>query len=158
KAQGFGGRVEDRSPNGVVVVFGLEPIEDGPRRAARAAMAIQKGAERAQDDQAEPLGIRFAIHVGQFLVGQGSGASQIDLDGKLRAWAAVDDRARDAEPGAIVVSDGAAAFRGRAFALTAIPAEPGRAPRFRLAGGEWPALGPRRRMAAFVGRGHELEL
>src|SRR5262249_5594702 len=33
-----------------------------------------------------------------------------------------------------------------------------RAPRFRLAGGEWPGLGPRRRMAAFVGRGHELEL
>src|SRR5262249_38265715 len=108
--------------------------------------------------QAEPLGIRFGIHVGQFLVGQGSGASQIDLDGKLQAWAALDDLAREAEPGAIVVSDTAAAFLERDFALTAIPAEPGRAPRFRLAGGEWSALGLRRRMAAFVGRGHELEL
>ncbi len=46
KVESFGGRVEELGPLGVVGVFGLEPIEDAPRRAAHAAVAIRTG-ERA---------------------------------------------------------------------------------------------------------------
>ena len=45
KVHSFGGRVEEVTPTGRVVAFGLDPAEDAPRRAAHAATAIQKGAE-----------------------------------------------------------------------------------------------------------------
>ena len=47
KAESFGGRVEALGPLGLVAVFGLEPVEDAPRRAAHAAVAMRKAAERA---------------------------------------------------------------------------------------------------------------
>src|SRR5499433_4581596 len=81
KVQSFGGRVEELSPTGIVAAFGLEPIEDAPRHAALAAMAIQKAAERNRRDAAD-AGITVAIHVGQFLVGESGAAAQIDLDAK----------------------------------------------------------------------------
>ena len=43
KVHSFGGRVEEVTPTGLVAAFGLDPAEDAPRRAAHAAMAIQKG-------------------------------------------------------------------------------------------------------------------
>ena len=49
KVQSFGGRVEELTPTGLVAAFGLDPAEDAPRRAAHAAMAIQKlGGARAR--------------------------------------------------------------------------------------------------------------
>src|SRR2546426_12007828 len=48
KIESFGGRVEEVSPGGVVAVVGLEPIEDAPRRAAHAALAIPKIAAHAR--------------------------------------------------------------------------------------------------------------
>ena len=48
KVQSFGGRVEELSPTGVIALFGLEPIEDAPRRAAHAALAIRRAAERTR--------------------------------------------------------------------------------------------------------------
>src|SRR5262249_47207121 len=48
KVHNFGGRVEELTPAGLVAVFGLEPAEDAARRAAHAAIAIHKEADRAR--------------------------------------------------------------------------------------------------------------
>src|SRR3989442_15202761 len=47
KIESFGGRVEEVSPGGVVAGFGRGPIGEAPRRAAHAALAIQKIAAHA---------------------------------------------------------------------------------------------------------------
>jgi hypothetical protein len=159
KVRSFGGRVEELSPTGVVAAFGLEPIEDAPRRAALAAMAVLKAAERARLAGTGQVPGTAAIHVSQFLVGQVGGAAQIDLEGKREAWTVVDALTEHAEPGVILVSDAAVPFLDRRFDLVAVGVLEGAAGRaYRLAGRERPGLGLGGRMSRFVGRQHELEL
>src|SRR5262245_30450457 len=55
KAESFGGRVEAVGPLSVVAVFGLEPIEDAPRRVAHAATAMRQAVQRARPASAEPV-------------------------------------------------------------------------------------------------------
>jgi DNA-binding NtrC family response regulator/tetratricopeptide (TPR) repeat protein len=158
KVETFGGRVEERSPTGLVAAFGLEPVEDAPRRAAHAAMAIQKAVERA-GGEGPPTVAKSAVHVGHSLVGQGGGRAEIDLDGKREAWTVLEGLLQAADPDSVVVSEAAATFLERHFRLT--PAGAGEAPIgrvFRLAAGGHAGLVPGRRMVTFVGRRHELEL
>ena len=58
KAESFGGRVEALGPLSVVAAFGLEPVEDAPRRAAHAAIAMRKVARARPIDHREPVGRR----------------------------------------------------------------------------------------------------
>ncbi|MBI4611941.1 MAG: sigma 54-interacting transcriptional regulator [Candidatus Rokubacteria bacterium] len=159
KAQGFGGRVEDLSPTGMVAVFGLEPVEDAPRRAALAATAIERVAERARRDNPGRPGVKIGIHTGQFLVSQVGGAVQIDLEAKRQAGAVLEELMQRAEPNTILVSEAASSFLERRFDLRPVgilEREPGRA--YRLEGRERTRFGLMGRMARFVGRRHELEL
>src|SRR6185312_11561742 len=48
KLRAFGGRVEELTPTGVVASFGVDLVDDPPRRAAHAAMVVHKGAARAR--------------------------------------------------------------------------------------------------------------
>ena len=158
KVQSFGGRVEELSPTGIVAAFGLEPIEDAPRHAAHAAMAILKAAERNRRDAAD-VGITVAIHVGQFLVGESSGAAQIDLDAKREASAVLEALLATTETDSIVVSESAATFLERRFDLTSLGVRPGlTAPVYRLAGRERSRIGPSGSRARFVGRRQDLDL
>jgi len=158
KVQSFGGRVEELSPTGIVAAFGLEPIEDAPRHAAHAAMAILKAAERNRRDAAD-VGIAVAIHVGQFLVGESGAAAQIDLDAKREAAAVLETLLATAETDSIVVSESAATFLERRFDLTSLGVRPGLAgPVYRLAGRERSRIGPSGSRARFVGRRNDLEL
>ncbi|MGH7319841.1 MAG: ATP-binding protein, partial [Candidatus Rokuibacteriota bacterium] len=159
KAESFGGRVEELGPTGIVAVFGLEPIEDAPRRAAHAAMAIRKAAERAGRGGADSVAVKLGIHVDHFLIGQGSGPTQIDLDGKRQAWTILETLLVRTEPDSISLSDTAASLLERRFDLVPLgplTEAPGRV--YRLAGGERAGLGVRGHMARFVGRREELEL
>lgn len=159
KVRIFGGRVEELSPTGLVAAFGHEPVEDAPSRAAHAAMAIQKAVERARHEGAEAAAVKIGIHTGQFLVGQAGGAVTIDLDSKRQAWPVLETLVAAAEPDTTLVSAATAPFLERRFELLAAGgAEPGPGQMYRLAGRERPGLGPRGRMAKFVGRQHELEL
>ena len=159
KIQGFGGRVEARSPTGVVAAFGLEPVEDAPRRAAHAAMAIQKAIERARAAGTETAGMRSAVHVGQLLVGHGGGGAQLDLDGAHAAWALLDGLERGAEPDALVASAAARPFLDRHFDLAPLKAAGGAdEPAYRVTALERSGLAGGRRLAPFTGRGQELEL
>src|SRR5215468_2929705 len=158
KVQSFGGRVEELSPTGIVAAFGLEPIEDAPRHAALAAMAIQKAAERNRRDAAD-VGITVAIHVGQFLVGESGAAAQIDLDAKREASAVLEALLATADTDTIVVSESAATFLKRRFDLTSLGVRPGlAAPVYRLAGRERSRVGPSGSRARFVGRRQDLNL
>jgi DNA-binding NtrC family response regulator/tetratricopeptide (TPR) repeat protein len=159
KVQSFGGRVEELSPSGLLGVFGLEPVEDAPSRAAHAAMAIQKAAERAGQGRVERVTVRCAICVRPTLVGVAGGAEQIDLEGKRDAAAVLESLIAATDPDGITVAETAAPFLDRQFAL--VPLGTAEAPggrRYRLLPGERTGLGFGRRLAAFVGRGQELQL
>jgi tetratricopeptide (TPR) repeat protein len=157
KVVSFGGRVEALSRSGVSASFGLDAIEDAPRRGAHAAMAIRKAAERSRRGAGEGFGIRMGLHVEQVLVGQSGSGAEIDADAKGALSAALDALLAVAEPDSIVVSEGAARFLERRFDLVPLAArEAGSA--YRLGGTERPGLGLGGRMARFVGRRRELEI
>ena len=152
KIKGFGGRVHELSPSGVVAGFGLEPVEDAPRRAAHAALAIRRGAERAREVGAHPRALRMAIHVDRFMVGDAGGNFEIEMDAKRRAWTVLETMVADAGPDAILISETAVASLERRFELSPL------GPAYLLVGYERSGLEVGRRMAAFVGRDHDLQM
>ncbi|HZS32394.1 MAG TPA: sigma 54-interacting transcriptional regulator [Methylomirabilota bacterium] len=155
KVQAFGGRVEDLTPGGLVGVFGVEPVEDAPRRAALAALAIQTAARR---DLAERgiRAVRVALHLGHLMIGRVGGASLIDQADKRQALAVLDAMTRGPGATGIAVSAAVRPFLARRFELTPTGAGDGE-PRFRLDGIEPGGLAPAR-AARFVGREPELRL
>jgi transcriptional regulator with AAA-type ATPase domain/tetratricopeptide (TPR) repeat protein len=157
KVSAFGGRVVERGLQGLVAAFGLEPVEDAPRRAVHAAVAAQKAADRARAE-GEAVSIKLAIHVGRLLVGAAGSEIDIDLDAKLQAWTILDALLAHAAPDTIVVSEAAAPFLERRFELSAEgPLERARGRTYRLVGHERPfGAGPR--MAPFIGRRDSLQL
>jgi len=158
KVQTFGGRIEERSPTGLVAAFGLDPIEDAPRRAAHAAMAIHKAAERARS-AGETQGIKLGVHVEEALVRSGAGGTEIDVNAKHHAWTVLESLLARAETNAIVVSETAFSFLERRFDLIPLDPVDGVAERaYRLAERERSGPGLGRRTARFVGRGSNLEV
>jgi DNA-binding NtrC family response regulator len=155
KVRSFGGRVEELSPIGVVAAFGLDPLEDAPRHAAHAAMAIQKAVERARPDGAEPH-VKIGIHVGQFMVGEGGGSPQIDLDAKREAGSVLEALLAAGPPDTVLATEAAASFLERGFEMEPLPVPAGGAAAYRLTGRRRRALG--RPLAPFVGRRHDLDL
>jgi transcriptional regulator with AAA-type ATPase domain/tetratricopeptide (TPR) repeat protein len=157
KVSAFGGRVVERGPQGLVAAFGLEPMEDAPRRAAHAAIAVHKAADRARAE-GESVAVKLAIHVGRLLVGTAGSTVEIDLDAKHQAWTILDALLARSGPDTIVASEAAVPFLERRFDLTAEGVlEPARGRAYRLVGHERP-LGVGRRTAPFVGRRDSLQL
>ncbi len=108
KVGAFAGQVIERSPEGLVAVFGLDLMEDPVGRAASAALAIGRLAERAG------AGIRLGLHVGRCLVAAVRGRHEIDLDGKQSAWASLDGVLAGVGPGEVRASADTLPFlRGR---------------------------------------------
>jgi DNA-binding NtrC family response regulator/tetratricopeptide (TPR) repeat protein len=159
KVQTFGGRIEEMSPTGVVAAFGLEPIEDAPQRAALAATAVHKAAERAAGREGGGIAVRSGIAVRRVLVGTSRSGAQVDLEGKRDAWTVLDALLRAAEPGAILVEEAAAAFLARHFDLAALGGgDTVDGPVHRLVAAERLGTGLGRRPPTFVGRVRELAL
>jgi DNA-binding NtrC family response regulator/tetratricopeptide (TPR) repeat protein len=156
KARSFGGRVEELGASGFVTLFGLDPIEDPVRRAALAAVAMQRAADRTSEGGPGP-GLRIGIDLGSFLLGRLPDASLVDAEDKRTVLAAMGALMDSAEPGTVVVSAAGAPFLARGFDLSPLGTAPGRRAAFRLGGLErGEAAGGRR--TRFVGRDHELEL
>ena len=159
KIQSFGGRIEGRSPAGVIAVFGLDPTEDAPSHAAHAAMAIEKAVERSRQEGATGPAIKVALHTAQVLVGQGAGAAELDLEGKQVACAVLDTLIERALPDTALVSNATAPFLERGFELIEHRGEELAGDRaFVLAGRERTGLGRSGRAPTFVGRHREIEL
>ena len=62
KIRSFGGREVERGPTTISAVFGLEPLDDPPLRAAHAALAVQKATERARREDFRAYAVRVGIH------------------------------------------------------------------------------------------------
>ncbi|MGH7266046.1 MAG: ATP-binding protein, partial [Candidatus Rokuibacteriota bacterium] len=157
KVQSFGGRVEELGRTALVAIFGLEPVEDAPRRAAHAAMTIQKMGERVRRANPDRPAVTVALHTGQFTVGLAGSVAQIDLDAKREGWAVLAALTAAAEADSVLLSGATAALIERRFEVTpvgAVAGVPGIA--HRLAGLERPTEA--RRLVPFVGRRGDLDL
>jgi DNA-binding NtrC family response regulator/tetratricopeptide (TPR) repeat protein len=157
KIESFGGRVEEMSHEGLLAVFGLEPVEDAPRRAAHAALAIQRIAVLAHP-HSEPPRIRIGLHVDDVPIGQIGGVSRVDHAAKRAAWDQLEAFMVGAESGTVLVSEATRPFLERRFVLAPWRAGDG-PPRTacRLDGLERTGLGLGERLTPFVARSHELD-
>jgi tetratricopeptide (TPR) repeat protein/class 3 adenylate cyclase len=158
KVQSFGGQVEEVSATGLLAVFGLETVEDAPRRAAHAALAIQKIAVHARRGSREFLDVRVGLHASEVLVARVGSAARVDHDAKREAWAQLKALTRIAEPGTVLVSEASRPFLERRFVVSPLAADAGAAGRaYRLAGLGRTGLGLGEQLTPLVGRDRELE-
>jgi DNA-binding NtrC family response regulator/tetratricopeptide (TPR) repeat protein len=158
KARAFGGRVEGIGPIGFVAAFGLDAAGDAADRAAHAAMAILKAAERARREDGSDIAVRMGVHAAMALLGLGGGAAELDMDERQDLWPLLDELVEHAPLDGITVSAAAAALLTRRFELAPGPGTAGRLPTRILVGRERTGLGLGGGLVAFVGRRHELEL
>ena len=154
KIHAFGGRIEELSPTRVIGVFGVEPVEDAPRRAANAALAIRRAAQRSRAGEGEPWAVKLAMHALEVTVGRVAGATVLDEASRQAAWTALAALSADAATDDVIVSEGVTPLLERRFDL-APAARPGA---FRIGGHERVGLGPAGQMAPFVGRRGELDM
>jgi DNA-binding NtrC family response regulator/tetratricopeptide (TPR) repeat protein len=156
KVQSFGGQVDELGAAGLVAAFGLEPVDDTPRHAASAALAIQKlAADPYPDDPVPSAGIAVALHTELVAVGRHHGDVGIEADAKQRAYARLKRLVDRAAPGAVVVSSQAAGALARRFELFPLGSEAGVADEvYRLVA----ASEADRALTGFVGREAELRL
>jgi transcriptional regulator with AAA-type ATPase domain/tetratricopeptide (TPR) repeat protein len=159
KLQTFGGRIEELTPTGVVASFGVEPVDDAPRRAAHAALVIHKGAARTGESTSRAPGVKIGLHVAQLLVGRSETRVDIDADAKRGLWALLDQLLETVGTDQTVASAAAASFLERRFELVPNDDDAGRANRsYRLTGQEHRGLGLWGSMTQFVGRREEFEV
>jgi tetratricopeptide (TPR) repeat protein len=158
KVHSFGGRVEELTPTGLVAAFGLEPAEDAPRRAAHAAIAIQKGAVRARESGDNVPESAIGLHVAPLPIGYVGSRIEIDAAAMRAEWLALDRLMQSTTPGETVVSLPAAPFLERRFELERLDERlEGEGPFYRLTGQERRGLGLWGAMTQFVGRENEFE-
>src|SRR3989454_9259790 len=159
KVQSFGGQVEEVSPTGLLAVFGLETVEDAPRRAAHAALAIQKIAMQARRGSPEFLDVRVGLHVSEVLVARVGSAARVDRDAKREACMQLEAFMGSAEPGTVLVSEATRPFLERRFVVSPFATSDGTAGKaYRLAGllGRT-GLGLGEELTPLVARDRELE-
>ena len=152
-----GGRIEEITPSGIVAAFGPEGVEDGPRRAVQAALAMrQTEPPPSTADGHAPLSV--GIHVAPCLVALGGDPMGMAPADRTAAWTTLKGLTDRAGPEGIVLSEAAAQLVEQRFALRRVADESGRI------GGAyylvWPALtvadSASRTQTPFVGRAREL--
>jgi DNA-binding NtrC family response regulator/tetratricopeptide (TPR) repeat protein len=158
KVQSFGGQVEELSSIAMVAVFGLEPMEDAPRRAALVAMAIRRAVESDQRGTVERLAVKLGLHVGQFMVGRINGSAEIDRDAKREAGRVLELLLEQAALDTILVTEAAATLLARRFEMVPVTSLAGAPGRVYSLGRERSRLGQDGQLTRFVGRPQELEI
>ena len=151
KIRSFGGRIEEATSDAVVAIFGLERDEEAPRRAAHAAIAVQKLAARAQREDARLPGVTVALHTASVALVRAGDRVEIDADGRREARRALQAVFASAAPGMVVATEGAARFLGRRFDLAPLERNAGTPAWQVMRSGE-----PGR--SRFVGRAQELRV
>ena len=117
KVTSFGGRIEGMSPTGVLAAFGLDATEDAPSRAAHAAMAIQKAAVRARQEDPRAPAVTVGIHLAQCLVGLAPRVTELAIEARQKAVEVLAALVERGEPGSVLVTEAAAPFLERRFEL-----------------------------------------
>src|SRR5215831_8115271 len=155
----FGGRVIELGVTGITAAFGLEPVEDAPRRAALAATAMHKAIQAVQRDDgadAAKLLVKSALHVAPIAIAHVSAGIRIDEDAKRPIESLLDGLIDVAEPDDVLVSVDTAPQLERRFELTRVRSTEQGLPAYRLGRQEALGLSRRGRMASFVGRTEEM--
>jgi len=157
KVQSFGGQVEGVSPAGIEAVFGVDFIEDPPRRAAHTALSIRRQLVTLPNGGDAPA-VRLAIHTCQVLVVHSGDAGRIDEASRRQIGSVMDGLVAAARPGSILVSATTATFLRRRFTLESGGRVPPDLAVFYVSGHEQFGHGGWGKAAAFVGRAQELAL
>jgi transcriptional regulator with PAS, ATPase and Fis domain/tetratricopeptide (TPR) repeat protein len=153
KIRSFGGHVQDAGPDGVLAVFGLAPDEDAPRRAAHAAVAVQKLATRARREDARRPPVTTALHTASLGLVRTGDRVELDAAPEQEVRHALRMAIASAEPGTVVASAAASRFLERRFELSALDDEEGARP------AAWQVVQPAEPgRTRFVGREEELRL
>lgn len=162
KVESFGGHVEETSREGIVAVFGLEPIEDAPRRAAHASMAILRALSQGVAPGEMPIAHVLAIHVAAGVIGEHNGRRQLGGESWHSGREALARLVARAVINQILVTAPAARLVERWFRIEAVPGTETEAH-----GPVHVLLGPRssrfdtaagQRLSRFVGRDREVGL
>jgi DNA-binding NtrC family response regulator/tetratricopeptide (TPR) repeat protein len=154
KVRGFGGWVDSVGLTSVVAVFGLEPVEDAPRRAVHAAVAIRRASMRARRDDPLKPDVSSAVHTASLVVTSADGGVAIESEGMREARASLHALLARADPGSVIVAASAVGSLGRHFELAPLAAGPDTAPAYRLVSYAEREI----RRARFIGRERELRL
>jgi transcriptional regulator with AAA-type ATPase domain/tetratricopeptide (TPR) repeat protein len=155
KVTDFGGALIEERAAGVVAAFGVEPVEDAPGRAAHTAIALQRAAERARAE-GQDVRVKLAVDVRRCSIRRGA-APTLDEDARRDVWARLEALMASADPDTVVASEAAGAFIDRRFELARLELPVAARHRaYRIVGTLRPGLGLGRRVAAFVGRDHDL--
>ena len=154
KVESFGGRIEELTPSGVVAAFGLHGVDDAPRRAAHAALAVHKAIERSHADGRPLPKVRIGLHAAFMLVGRRGARVSIDADAGRTEGPGLRQLIEAAAPGHTVVSGGIVPLLRRRFELTSIDDGDGGASR--LTGPERRGLDVWGTLTPLVGRRTEL--
>ena len=122
KVHSFGGQVNEVRRHGVVAIFGHEPVEDAPRRAATAALAMMKVLEGERRSGALPaeVSLAIAIHVERVTLARIGGRTVIEQEATGQATAALDELDPVAS-GEIAVSTAVHRFLLRSFEVQPRP-------------------------------------
>jgi DNA-binding NtrC family response regulator/tetratricopeptide (TPR) repeat protein len=151
KLRRFGGQIEEATSDAVVAIFGLEPDEDAPRRAAHAAIAVQKLGMRAR--RGDPLlpEMMAALHTAPLTVVLAADRVELDPVGRQEARRLLQAALDSATPEMIVATEAASRFLGRRFDLARLEGKSG-SPAWQVIRSAEPGR------TRFVGREHELRL
>jgi DNA-binding NtrC family response regulator/tetratricopeptide (TPR) repeat protein len=155
KILGFGGHVEDVSPDGVLAVFGLESVAEPAVVAAHGALAVRNAARQGQLSSEAGRPVTIALHTAELMVNLGGGAAEIDADGSRAARDVLEALLDQADADTTVVSEPAAALLRRRFLFAPLGAE---RRGYRLEGLWHAAAGGHHDTAPLVDRAEELAL
>ena len=117
KVTSFGARIQDLTPEGLVAVFGVGAMEDGPRRAVHTARAMIRALRAADDPGLGGLSARCAVHLGRYVMATGGAAPGLDARARREAWTRVTALLEQVRPNGLVLDAAAARLVDRRFEL-----------------------------------------
>src|SRR5262249_45950341 len=85
KVESFGGPIDEPDATGSVATFGLEPLDDAPRRAAYVSLAVHRAVGAWRGDPGPRTHLALALHAERLPVARVGGALEVDLEAKRRA-------------------------------------------------------------------------
>src|SRR5262249_8842468 len=147
-----------RGPSGAVATFGLDAAEEAPRRAALAALAVRRAAERLSREGPCETAFALALHSGPFLVNAGAETGpQLSMEGRRQAEGVLEALLGAAAPNTIGACPRTALLLERRFVLEPGPVIDHIGAARRLVARDATGLGlGRRPIRPLVGRDHEL--
>jgi transcriptional regulator with AAA-type ATPase domain/tetratricopeptide (TPR) repeat protein len=159
KVRNFKGMIADLAPRTFVAVFGIEPVEDAPRRAGDAALAICKAADRETTLTGSPITFTVVVHAMPGTISESDGVRRLDPESKASASKKLAALATHADPNRVLVSKTAAEALERWFELEPITdRDAALEPLSRMLGPKRTNVHPgsRQHRTRFIGRDREL--